>query len=200
MLPQKNLKKLVAFSSVENMGIMLVGLAISTPVALFWVLFHIMAHSLTKASLFFSAGILHRQFRSRFSSDAADEIRDVFRLQPLAAWGILLGGLAIIGMPPFPIFFSEFFIMLQLGAVSLEVLAVVLVLLFIAAAALGYFVLTSFTQVTEPGTPSDIIPYQTPVSMKVPIVILLALLVVIGITLPAGGMAFLNQIVMELKF
>ncbi|MEI8330991.1 MAG: proton-conducting transporter membrane subunit, partial [Methanomicrobiales archaeon] len=115
MLPQKNLKKLVAFSSVENVGIMLVGLAISTPVAVFWVLFHIMAHSLTKASLFFSSGILHRQFRSRFSSDAIDEIKDVFRYQPLAAWGVILGGLMIIGMPPFPIFFTEFFIMLQLG-------------------------------------------------------------------------------------
>ena len=200
MLPQKNLKKLVAFSSVENMGIMLVGLAISTPVALFWVLFHIMAHSLTKASLFFSAGILHRQYRSRFSADAADEIIDVFRLQPLAAWGIILGGLAIIGMPPFPIFFSEFFIMLQLGSVSLWVLGVMLVLLFIAAGGLGYFVLTSFTQVSEPDTPSDIEPYRTPTSMKVPILFLLALLLVIGIILPTGGMEFLNQIVTELKF
>jgi hydrogenase-4 component F len=200
MLPQKNLKKLVAFSSVENMGIMLVGLAISTPVALFWVLFHIMAHSLTKASLFFSAGILHRQYRSRFSSDAADEIKDVFRLQPLAAGGIILGGLAIIGMPPFPIFFSEFFIMLQLGTVSLWVLGVMLILLFIAAGGLGYFVLTSFTQVSEPDTTSDIEPYRTPASMKVPIIFLLVILLVIGIFLPASGMVFLNQIVTELKF
>ena len=200
MLPQKNLKKLVAFSSVENMGIMLVGLAIATPVALFWVLFHVLAHSFTKASLFFSSGILHRQYRSRFSSDAADEIKDVFQLQPLAAWGIILGGLAIIGMPPFPIFFTEFFILLQLGTVSLWVLGVMLVLLFIAAGGLGYFVLTAFTQVSEPGTPSDIEPYLTPASMKVPIIFLLAFLLVMVIVLPAGGTEFLNQIVTELKF
>jgi hydrogenase-4 component F len=200
MLPQKNLKKLVAFSSVENMGIMLVGLAISTPVALFWVLFHIMAHSLTKASLFFSSGILHRQYRSRFSSDAADEIKDVFRLQPLAAWGIILGGLAIIGMPPFPLFFTEFFIMVQLGTVSLGVLGVMMVLLFIAAGGLGYFVLTTFTQVSEPDTPSETEPYRTPFSMKIPIIFLLVLLIIIGIILPAHGMEFLNQIVTELKF
>lgn len=200
MLPQKNLKKLVAFSSVENMGIMLVGLAISTPIALFWVLFHIMAHSLTKASLFFSSGILHRQFRSRFSSDAADEIRDVFRLQPLAAWGIILGGLAIIGIPPFPIFFSEFFILLQLGAVSLWVLSVMLVLLFIAATGLGYFVLTTFTRESEPDSSSDMEPYRTPASMKGPIIFLLVLLFVVGIFLPTSGMVFLNQIVTELRF
>jgi hydrogenase-4 component F len=200
MLPQKNLKKLVAFSSVENMGIMLVGLAISTPVAIFWVLLHILAHSLTKASLFFSSGILHRQFRSRFSSDAVDEIKDVFRYQPLAVWGVILGGLAIIGMPPFPIFFTEFFIMLQLGTVSLPVLAVLMILLFIAAGGVGYFVLTTFTQVSEPDAPSDIEPYRVPASMKVPIIFLLALLLLIGILLPAQGMEFLNQIVMELKF
>ena len=200
MLPQKNLKKLVAFSSVENMGIMLVGLAISTPVAIFCALLHILAHSLTKASLFFSSGILHRQYRSRFSSDAVDEIKDVFRYQPLAAWGVILGGLALIGMPPFPIFFTEFFIMLQLGTVSLPVLAVLMILLFIAAGGLGYFVLTTFTQVSEPDAPSDIEPYRVPASMKVPIIFLLALLLLIGILLPAQGVEFLNQIVMELKF
>ena len=54
---------------------------------------------------------------------------------------MIIGGLAIIGMPPFPIFFSKFFILLQLGAVSLWVLLAVLVLLFIAAVALGYFVI-----------------------------------------------------------
>ena len=107
MLPQKNLKKLIAFSSIENMGILLIGIALSTPVAIFWVLFHIMAHSLTKASLFFSSGILHRQYRSRLSTDTVDDIRDVFRFQPLAAWGIIIGGLAIIGTPFFPLFFSE---------------------------------------------------------------------------------------------
>jgi hydrogenase-4 component F len=200
MLPQKNLKKLVAFSSVENMGILLVGLAISTPVSVFWVLFHIMAHSFTKASLFFSSGILHRQYRSRFVSDAADEIKDVFRLQPLAAWGIILGGLAIIGMPPFPLFFSEFFILMQLGTVSLWVLAAMLLLLFISAVALGYFVLMNFTSISEPEAQSDIEQYRTHASMKVPIIFLLVLLLVIGIFLPAGGTGFINQIVSELKF
>jgi hydrogenase-4 component F len=200
MLPQKNLKKLVAFSSVENMGILLIGLAISTPIALFWVLFQIMAHSFTKASMFFSAGILHRQYRSQFSNDAVDEIRDVFRLQPLAAWGIILGGLAIIAMPPFPMFFSEFFIMLQLGAVSLWILIITLLLLFIAAGALGYFVLTNFTKVSESGGEDDITPYHTPVSMKVPVIFLLALLLIIGIVLPHSGMDFISQIVTELKF
>jgi hydrogenase-4 component F len=200
MLPEKNLKKLIAFSSIENMGILLVGLAVATPLAIFWVIFHIMAHAFTKASLFFSAGILHRQYRSHLSADAPDGIHDVFRFQPLAAWGIILGGLAIIGMPPFMVFFSKFFILLSLGSLSLGVLALVLVLIFIATAALGYFVITTFTRVTPPGEQVDLVAYQTPLSMKAPIVILLALILILGILFPAGGCTFINQIVTELRF
>jgi hydrogenase-4 component F len=200
MIPQKNLKKLVAFSSVENMGIVLIGIAVSTPLALFWVLFHIMAHSLTKASLFFSAGILHRQYRSRLSADAVDEIRDVFRFQPLAAWGVIIGGLAIIGMPLFPVFFSKLFILRELGTVSLPALFILLFLLFVVAAALGYFVITAFTRTTEPGTVSDIEPYVTPLTMKIPLVFLLGLIIVTGMVFTSGEISFLDRIVEELRF
>jgi len=200
MLPERNLKKLIAFSSIENMGIMLVGLAVATPVAIFWVIFHVMAHAFTKASLFLSAGILHRQYHSRFSGDAVDEIRDVFKYQPLAAWGIILGGLAIIGITPFAVFFSKLFILLQLGTVSLPVLVLVLILLFVAASAFGYFVITSFSQVSTPDAPFDREPYLTPSSMKIPVVILLFLILVLGIWFPAGEISFISQIVTELRF
>ena len=200
MLPQKNLKKMIAFSSIENMGIILIGIAVSTPLAIFWVLFHIMAHSLTKASLFFSAGILHRQYRSRLSTEAVDEIRDVFRLQPLAAWGIIIGGLAITGMPLFPIFFSKLFILLQLGTVSLPALFILLFLLFIAGAALGYFVITAFSRTTEPGTLSDIEPYQTPLKMKIPLVFLIGCIIFLGIVFTHGEISVLDRIVQELRF
>lgn len=200
MLPQKNLKKLIAFSSVENMGILLIGLAIATPLAIFWVLFHIMAHAFTKASLFFSAGILHRQYHSTLSADAVDDIRDVFRLQPLAAWGVILGGLAIIGMPLFPIFFSKLFILMQLGGVSLPALIVLLFLLFITAASLGYYVISTFTQVSRPETRDDIVAYDTPPGMKVPVIILLILMVFLGTVFTTGEITFLDRIVAELMF
>ncbi len=109
-------------------------------------------------------------------------------------------GLRSSGCPLSPSSSTEFFILLQLGAVSLWVLIVMLILLFIAAVGLGYFVLTTFTQVSEPDTPSDIEPYRTPASMKAPIIFLLVFLIVLGIFLPTSGMEFLNQIVMELKF
>ncbi len=200
MVPERNLKKLIAFSSVENMGILLVGLAVATPVALFFVLFHIMAHSLTKASLFFSAGILHRQYKSPLSSEAVDDIRDVFTCQPLAAWGIIIGGLAIIGMPPFPVFISKFFIMRELATVSPLVLAVVLTLLFITSVAIGYFVITMFSKRSDPARVSDLVPYHTPVSMKAPVIALLLIILVLGIVFTAGEVSFISRIIAELRF
>ncbi len=200
MLAEKNLKKLIAFSSIENMGLLLIGIAVATPVAIFWVLFHIMAHSLTKASLFFSAGILHRQYLSHLSADAVDDIRDVFRFQPLAAWGIIIGGLAIAGMPLFPVFFSKFFILLALGKVSLPALFVLLFLLFVAAGALGYFVITTFSRTTGQDMPMDITQYVTPLSMRFSLVILLGLVFLAGIVFLQPEASFLDAIVRELMF
>lgn len=200
MLPQKKLKKLIAFSSVENMGILLIGLAVATPLAVFWVLFHVMAHAFTKAGLFFSAGILHRQYHSALSADAVDDMQDVFTLQPVAAWGIVLGGLAIIGIPLFPVFLSKFFILVQLAGFSLPALVILLILLFIAAGAFGYFVICTFTKVSRADSRDAIVPYRTPVSMKVPVVVLLALIVFLGTLITSGEVAFLDQIVAELMF
>jgi hydrogenase-4 component F len=159
-----------------------------------------MAHSLTKASLFLSAGILHRQYRSRLTTDTVDDIRDVFRYQLLAAWGIIIGGLAIIGTPFSPLFFSEVFILIQLGGVSLPALFLLLLLLFTAAAALGYFVITSFSRLTAPEIPADIEPYLTPLNMNLPILFLLVLIVCLGMIFTRGEISFFDQIVQELMF
>ena len=65
MLTQVNLKKLIGYSTMENMGFLLVGLGLGTPMAIFWMLFYILAHAFTKASLFFSAGISASPVRKR---------------------------------------------------------------------------------------------------------------------------------------
>jgi hydrogenase-4 component F len=204
MLPQKNLKKLIAFSSIENMGLMVIGCAVMTPLAIFWVIFHIMAHAFTKAGLFFSAGILHRQYHSPFSGDAPDEIQEVFRLQPLAAWGIILGGLAITAIPPSPLFFSEIFILAQLGTQSLFLAILVLLLLFIAVASLGYFIIVAFTRKQENSNgdshSAGPAPYRTPVGMKVPIIILVIAVAMLGILVPGPVSGLIHQIVAELRF
>ncbi len=200
MLMQRNLKMLIAFSSVEHMGILLLGIGVGTPLALFWTLFYILAHSLTKASLFFSAGILHRQYESNLIQD----MRDVLSLQPIAGWGFIIGSFAIIGMPPFPIFSAKLFILLEAFGFSKSLVFAVLLLLVIASAAFARFLIEAFTQSSkdagtgEPETP--LIPYIVRKGMKFPILIIIFMTLSLGVFFPESLENLLNEIVHELGY
>lgn len=192
MLPRTNLKKLIGFSSIEHMGLVLIGIGLGTPVALFWTLFHVLAHSLSKALLFFSAGVLKNQYESSYLQD----MQAVLKLQPLAAWGVIIGALAVVGLPPFPIFFSKLFILVQLGNFSLPVLSLVLVLLLIVAAALASLLVKSLTQ---PGN-KTLKSYHVDWSMKLPIRVLFVSIMGITVYLAFGLSGILNTITASLGF
>ena len=192
MLPRTNLKKLIGFSSIEHMGLILIGTGLGAPVALFWTLYHILSHSLIKALLFLSAGILKNQFESNYLQDMPAALK----LQPLATWGVILGTLAVVGMPPFPMFFSKLFILVQLGAFSLPLLIIVLIFLLIVAGALAYLLIRAFTQ-----PPADIVkPYRADWSMKLPIIVLFVGIIGIVVYLSTGLSGILNTITASLGF
>jgi len=192
MLPRGNVKKLIAFSSIEHMGFLLVGIGLGTPLALFWVLFHTLAHALVKTQLFFSAGILHQQYHS----NQFEDMKDVFALQPLAAWGLIIGSMAIIGVPLFPVFLSKLNILTQLADYSLPVMFVLLVCFLIVAAAFAAILIRTIPQSSE----SKLEPYHVSLSMQLPIVILFAGIVLIGVYFPAGLHDMLMGIVRSLGF
>jgi hydrogenase-4 component F len=192
MLPRTNIKKLIAFSSIEHMGLVLVSLSLATPLAIFWALYHILAHSLIKSLLFFSAGILNRQYNSNRFQD----IKNAFMLQPLASWGVIIGGVAVIGMPPFPMFISKLFMLTQIGQYSYILLGVVLVLLLIVAGAFAYHLVRAFTQQTA----TRLEPYRTPGSMKAPVIMLIVLIIGIVVYLGTGLQPLLNTVTKSLGF
>jgi hydrogenase-4 component F len=192
MFSRSNIKKLIAFSSIEHMGLVLVAISLGTPIAIFWSLFHILAHSLIKSLLFFSAGILNRQYDSNRFVD----MKNALKMQPLAAWGMILGGVAVIGMPPFPMFFSKLFMLTQLGAYSVPVLIIVLVLLLIIAAAFAYLLIKAFTQQSA----TRLEPYKTHWTMQAPIWILFICIIGIGVYLAGDLSPMLNSITASLGF
>ncbi|MGA9189214.1 MAG: proton-conducting transporter membrane subunit [Methanosarcina sp.] len=200
MLLQKNLKMLIAFSSMEHMGIILLGIGVGTPLALFWTLFYVLAHSLTKASLFFSAGILHRQYESNLIKD----MRDVLSLQPVAGWGFIIGSFAIVGMPPFPIFSAKFFILLEAFGFSKSLVFAVLLLLVIASAAFARFLIEAFTRsskdtgIGESETPLH--PYIVRKGMRFPILAIIFMILALGVFFPESLENLLNEIVHELGY
>jgi hydrogenase-4 component F len=104
---QKDVKRLFGYSSIEHMGIVTFAFGMGGPVANFAGLLHMTVHSLTKSAIFFAVG--HAAQKS--GTQMIDNIRGLIKVSPTVGWGLLLGSLAILGMPPFGVFASEFLIL-----------------------------------------------------------------------------------------
>jgi hydrogenase-4 component F len=104
---QKDIKRLFAYSSIEHMGIMTFAFGMGGPVASFAGLLHMTAHSLTKSAIFFAAG----HAAQKTGTQQIEGIRGLIHVSPAVGWGLMLGTLAILGLPPFGVFASEFLIL-----------------------------------------------------------------------------------------
>ena len=104
---QRDIKRLFAYSSIEHMGIIAFAFGMGGPVANFAALLHMTVHSLTKSAIFFAVG----HAAQKAGSQLMDEIRGLITLSPTVGWGLMMGSLAILGMPPFGVFASEFLIL-----------------------------------------------------------------------------------------
>ncbi|MDD5502004.1 MAG: proton-conducting transporter membrane subunit [Candidatus Thermoplasmatota archaeon] len=196
MLQQTSTKKLIAFSSVEHMGLVLIGIGVGTQQALFWVLFYIMAHSLTKALLFFSSGVLHRQYKT----NKFEKMPDALKFQPLASAGLIIGSCAIIGMPPFPIFLPKLMLLIQINGVSTWLLAAVLLLLVIASVSFVLLLSKLFSNVSTGEAGQQLKRFEVPFGMKFSIVALIAIIIILGVFLPDALKNFISAIVRELRW
>ena len=104
---QRDIKRLFAYSSIEHMGIITFAFGLGGPIANFAALLHMTVHSLTKSSLFFTAG----HAAQTAGTQRMDGIRGLAAINPAIGWSLMLGSIAILGMPPFGIFASEFLIL-----------------------------------------------------------------------------------------
>ncbi len=104
---QRDIKRLFAYSSIEHMGIVTFAFGMGGPVANFAALLHMTVHSLTKSAIFFAAG----HATQTAGTQRMDGIRGLLVLSPTIGWGLMLGALAILGLPPFGVFASEFLIL-----------------------------------------------------------------------------------------
>jgi hydrogenase-4 component F len=104
---QRDIKRLFAYSSIEHMGIIAFAFGMGGAVANFAALLHMTVHSLTKSAIFFAVG----HAAQKAGSQRIEDIRGLMALNPTIGWGLMLGSLAILGMPPFGVFASEFLIL-----------------------------------------------------------------------------------------
>ena len=106
MTRQRDVKRMFAYSSVEHMGLMTFAFGLGGPIANYAGLLHMTVHSLVKSAIFFAVGHATQTAGTQIMND----IRGLIHVSPTIAWGLMLGTLAILGMPPFGVFASEFLI------------------------------------------------------------------------------------------
>jgi len=104
ILVQENLKRMLAYSSLEHVGLICVGIGLGTPITIFGALLHMGYHALTKPVLFFAAGNIHQTYRTL-------EFRligpGVVKVLPVTVLFMALAAVAAAGLPPFGLFLSE---------------------------------------------------------------------------------------------
>lgn len=183
VLRQSNYKRLLAYSSIEHMGIVALGIGIGGPIAAYGAFFHVIVHAAGKTLAFFGAGDL----LSRYGTRDADEVRGVIRLAPFTGVMVLLGALAITGIPPFGIFRSELLIVTGGFSQSKYALAGLLVVL-VNVAFVGVYQLFH-RMVISPGeaTAVDRTRISRPEQplMAVAMVASLAVVLVLGVWIPS---------------
>jgi hydrogenase-4 component F len=119
---RRDIKRLFAYSSIEHMGIITFAFGMGGPLANFAGLLHMVMHSLTKSGIFFAVGHVTQVKGTQKISD----IRGLTASHPLLGWGLVLGVVAIAGLPPLGIFMSEFLVVSSTFARE-PLLAIVLV-------------------------------------------------------------------------
>jgi len=106
LLSQRDLKRMLAYSSVEHMGILAIGMSFGVPIAVVGVLLHVLAHAAAKGTAFFGAGSVVRKFATKDMT----KIRGGIGALPWSGPMLVAAVLALSAMPPFGIFRSEFLI------------------------------------------------------------------------------------------
>lgn len=105
ILVQKNLKRMLAYSSLEHVGLICAAVGLNAPLTVFGGLLHMGYHALSKPVLFFAAGNIHQQFHTL---DFRGIGSGLARTMPVTVLFLALAALAVSGLPPFGLFLSEF--------------------------------------------------------------------------------------------
>jgi hydrogenase-4 component F len=183
---QKHMKRLLAYSSIEHVGIIFLGLGFGGAIGVFGALFHVLNHAVTKSLMFFGAANIIKKYKK----DNMNMIKGVMISMPFIGVMFILGMFSLIGMPPFSIFFSELLV-LAAGFSRGLYLASGLYLFFIAL--IFGAVIYHFSKVLFGHKPADMAIEKESATTKMTFVFLFVLMIALGIAMPG----FLNRIIVS---
>ncbi|MDD2335703.1 MAG: hydrogenase 4 subunit F [Geobacteraceae bacterium] len=173
LLRQKDIKRMFSYSSIENMGIATFAFGIGGPIATFGALLHMLVHSLTKSAIFFTVGHASQMH----GTQDMDRIRGLIKGDPVVGWSFILGIVALVGMPPFGMFVSEFLILT--ATIKEAPLFTPLLLLGLGVAFAAIF------RKVQPMVTGLVPSWQTPLrAAHVPVVLHMTLVLLLGLYMP----------------
>lgn len=188
IIMSKNYKRMLAYSSIEHMGIIAIGFGFGGYWGIFGALFHMLNHALAKTLMFLGAGNMHQKLGTK----DIDKARGVLKVLPATGALFLGGALAITGCPPFSLFLSEFMVLVG-GIGSGSILGVALYL-FLLAVVFGAFLYHTGRMIFgEPAPSAEPAGERSRVSTALMAALLLAVLA-LGLYLPA----FLNDVLQQI--
>jgi multicomponent Na+:H+ antiporter subunit D len=178
-LQQDDLKRLLAYSSIAQVGYILMGIAALTPNGFSASVFHIWNHALLKATLFLLAGVVTYLIGTRSLAQMAG----LGRRSPILAALFGLSALAMTGVPPFGLFWSEFMIILSSLAVQSPVLnaAVVLMLVNLLISIAYYFRVIRVIAFAKPST-----ALNGGGRLRIPLTLIVPCMILVGLSLITG--------------
>ena len=195
MARQADFKRMLAYSSVEHVGIMAVALGLGGK-AIFGALFHILANGLTKGVLFLSSGNIHRSYNSK----STEHVRGALRRLPWSGGLFLAGFIAITGSPPFAPFISEFTI-ISSAFIQGRMLVGALFLLSLAIIFIGMALTVLPMVMGEVPVESETTSYRDTIGTVGPPLVLLLLVLVLGVWIPEPLLELLRDgaLLLEVK-
>lgn len=187
-LAQTDIKKIIAYSSISQMGFIVASFGVASSLSLTASFFHIINHSLFKSLLFLSAGLVIYSTGIRDVS----KLSGLGRKMPLGFFAFLVGSLSISGIPPFNGFASKSLISLSLKNYPLAAFLILL-------ASIG--TVASFSKLMRifVGSSTGDRIKKTPVSMTLPLLILCAFSLALGI-LPSWGAEGISRLILPGSF
>jgi len=182
---QRDVKRLLAYSSMENIGLIVLAFGLGGPFGVFAGLLQAVNHSLVKSLMFCTTGNILIKYRSR----NLDQVKGMLQVIPFTSLLLICGALALIGTPPFNIFVSKFFIIttgLGTGYTWLMIFCLLL-LTVVFAGFLRFIVAAVFGE-----KPADMVKGEFNWLTLAPVAVLLVLILILGVYMPPQLAALLQ--------
>ena len=184
MFVQRDIKRLLAYSSMENIGLVVLAFGLGGPAGIFAGLLHALNHSLVKALMFCTTGNILIKYRSR----SLDQIKGMLQAIPATSVLLFLGALALVGTPPFNIFLSKFLIITS--GLKDYIWLMLLTLLLLSVVFAAFFRVISSTLFGE--KPEGMQKSEYHWLTLVPPAVLIVLMLVLGLYIPPQLNTLLN--------